>query len=142
MSEVAMLSDVQKKTLMNWELDRSEPRSNRLIQLAGVLGVQAAFLLDGEGGEAPLPHRSRDEVKTALADIEAQLETLARDVLRISDEIQQSTTQTKCLRQSDWRHDKSPRVTGQKSINPQTTASGLTASRVSGPLRTLRHPCL
>ena len=41
-SNVAKLSGVQKKTLMNWELDRSEPRSNRLIQLAGVLGVQAA----------------------------------------------------------------------------------------------------
>ncbi len=100
-SDVAMLTGVQKKKLMNWELDRSEPRSNRLIQLAGVLGVQAAFLLDGEGGDAPLPHRSRDEVKTALADIEAQLGTLARDVLRISDEIQHLTTQTKCLRQSD-----------------------------------------
>ena len=101
-SDVAKLSGVQKKTLMNWELDRSEPRSNRLIQLAGVLGVQAAFLLDGQGGDAPLPHRSKDEVKTALADMEAKLETLARDVLRIGDEIQQLTTQITRLRQSDW----------------------------------------
>ena len=101
-SDVAKLSGVRKKTLMNWELDRSEPRSNRLIQLAGVLGVQAAFLLDGQGGNSPLPHRSKDEVKTALADIEAQLETLARDVLRIGDEIQQVTTQITRLRQSDW----------------------------------------
>ena len=52
-SDVAKLSGLQKKTLMNWGLDRTEPRSNRLIQLAGVLGVQAAFLLDGEGGDAP-----------------------------------------------------------------------------------------
>ena len=101
-SDVAKLSGVQKKTLMNWELDRSEPRSNRLIQLAGVLGVQAAFLLDGQGGDAPLPHGSKNEVKTALADMEAQLETLARDVLRIGDEIQQVTKQIKRLRQSDW----------------------------------------
>ena len=101
-SDVAKLSGVQKKTLMNWELDRSEPRSNRLIQLAGVLGVQAAFLLDGQGGDAPLPHRTKDEVKTALADMEAQLETLARDVLRIGDEIQQVTAQITRLGQSDW----------------------------------------
>ena len=101
-SDVAKLSGVQKKTLMNWELDRSEPRSNRLIQLAGVLGVQAAFLLDGKGGDAPLPHRSKDEVKTALADMEAQLETLARDVLRIGDKIQRVTMQITRLRQSDW----------------------------------------
>ena len=101
-SEVAKLSGVQKKTLMNWELDRSEPRSNRLIQLAGVLGVQAAYLLDGQGGDAPLPQRSKDEVKTVLADLEAQAETLTRDVLRIGEAIQQLGNQITRLRQSDW----------------------------------------
>ena len=101
-SEVAKLSGVQKKTLMNWELDRSEPRSNRLIQLAGVLGVQAAYLLDGQGGDAPLPQRSEDEVKAVLADLEAQAETLARDVLRIGEAIQQLGNQITRLRQSDW----------------------------------------
>ena len=102
LSEVAKLSGVQKKTLMNWELDRSEPRSNRLIQLAGVLGVQAAFLLDGQGGGIPLPQRSKDDVKIALADLQVQLETLTRDVQRIGDEIQRVTTQIILLRQSDW----------------------------------------
>ena len=101
-SEVVKLSGVQKKTLMNWELDRSEPRSNRLIQLAGVLGVQAAHFLDGQGGDAPLPQRSKDEVKAVLADLEAQAETLARDVLRIGEEIQQLVNQITRLRQSDW----------------------------------------
>ena len=101
-SEVAKLSGVQKKTLMNWELDRSEPRSNRLIQLAGVLGVQAAYLLDGQGGAAPLPQRSEDEVKAVLADLEAQAETLARDVLRIGEAIQRLGNQIIRLRQSDW----------------------------------------
>ena len=101
-SEVAKLSGVQKKTLMNWELDRSEPRSNRLIQLAGVLGVQAAYLLDGQGGDAPLPQRSKDEVKAMLADLEAQAETLARDVLRIGEAIRQLGNQITRLRQSDW----------------------------------------
>ena len=101
-SEVAKLSGVQKKTLMNWELDRSEPRSNRLIQLAGVLGVQAAYLLDGQGGDAPLPQKSKDEVKAVLADLEAQAETLARDVLRIGEAIQQLGNQITRLRQSDW----------------------------------------
>ena len=70
--------------------------------LAGVLAVQAAFLLDGQGGDAPLPHRSKNEVKKALADMEAQLETLSRAVLRIGDEIQQVTKQIKRLRKSDW----------------------------------------
>ena len=101
-SEVAKLEGVQKKTLMNWELDRSEPRSNRLIQLAGVLGVQAAYLLDGQGGDALMPQRSKDEVKAVLADLEAQAETLARNVLRIGEEIQQLGNQINRLKQSDW----------------------------------------
>ena len=100
--EVAKLSGVQKKTLMNWELDRSEPRSNRLIQLAGVLGVQAAYLLNGQGGYIPLPQRSKDGVKAVLADLEAKAETLARDVLRIGEEIQQLVNQITRLKQSDW----------------------------------------
>ena len=101
-SEIAKLRDVQKKTLMNWELDRSEPRSNRLIQLAGVLGVQAAYLLNGQGGDIPLPQRSKDGVKAVLADLEAKAETLARDVLRFGEKIQQLVNQITRLRQSDW----------------------------------------
>ena len=101
-SEVAKLSGVQKKTLMNWELDRSEPRSNRLIQLAGVPGVQATYLLNGQRGDIPLPQRSKDGVKAVLADLEAKAETLARDVLRIGEEIQQLVNQITRLRQSDW----------------------------------------
>jgi transcriptional regulator with XRE-family HTH domain len=101
-SDFAKLSGVQKKTLMNWELDRSEPRSNRLIQLAGVLGVQATYLLNGQRGDIPLPQRSKDGVKAVLADLEAKAETLARDVLRIGEEIQQLVNQITRLRQSDW----------------------------------------
>ena len=65
-SEVAKLSGVQKKTLMNWELDRYEPRSNRLIQLAGVLGVQAAYLLDGQAGTPPCRKDPRMRSKQCL----------------------------------------------------------------------------
>ncbi len=101
-NDVAKLSGVQKKTLMNWELDRSEPRSNRLIQLAGVLGVQAAFLLDGQGGVEPLPHSTKAEVKTVLSDLEMKTETLARDILRISEEIRRLNKQIRHLRKTEW----------------------------------------
>lgn len=50
----------------------------------------------------PLPHKSKAEVKTALTDMEAQLETLARDILRIGDEIHRVTMQITRLSQSDW----------------------------------------
>ena len=65
-SKVGTLSGVEKKTLMNWELDRFEPRSNRLIQLAGVLGVQAAYLLGGQGGDAPCHKDPRMRSKQCL----------------------------------------------------------------------------
>ena len=59
-------------------------------------------MLDGQGEDAPLPQRSKDEVKAVLADLEARAETLARDVLRIGEEIQQLVNQITRLRQSDW----------------------------------------
>ena len=87
---------------MNWELDRSEPRSNRLIQLAVILGVQAAFLLDERRGEAPPPQRIESEIKTLISDLEGQTEKLAREVLRIGEEIKHQNNQITLLRQAEW----------------------------------------
>jgi transcriptional regulator with XRE-family HTH domain len=43
---------VRTDTISAWERDRSEPRTNRLFMLAGVLGVAPAWLIAGIG-EAP-----------------------------------------------------------------------------------------
>jgi HTH-type transcriptional regulator, cell division transcriptional repressor len=43
---------VRTDTIAAWERDRSEPRTNRLFMLAGVLGVAPAWLIAGIG-EAP-----------------------------------------------------------------------------------------
>ncbi|KQS88265.1 MULTISPECIES: helix-turn-helix domain-containing protein [unclassified Rhizobium] len=43
---------VRTDTVSAWERDRSEPRTNRLFMLAGVLGVTPAWLIAGIG-EAP-----------------------------------------------------------------------------------------
>ena len=43
---------VRTDTISAWERDRSEPRTNRLFMLAGVLGVTPAWLIAGIG-EAP-----------------------------------------------------------------------------------------
>lgn len=37
-------------TIENWERDRSEPRANKLLMLAGVLNVPVLWLLQGEDG--------------------------------------------------------------------------------------------
>ncbi|WP_282610243.1 helix-turn-helix domain-containing protein [Pelagibius sp. Alg239-R121] len=38
---------VTNKTLENWEEDRSEPRANKLVMLAGVLNIPSTWLLTG-----------------------------------------------------------------------------------------------
>lgn len=43
---------VTDETLAEWESDRSEPRANKVMTLAGVLGVSPAWLISG-AGDAP-----------------------------------------------------------------------------------------
>ena len=47
--QVASRLGMKPATIENWERDRSEPRSNKLLTLAGVLNVPVAWLLEGEG---------------------------------------------------------------------------------------------
>ena len=46
---------VQTRTLTSWQNDSTQPRSNRLAMLAGVLGVSPQWLLMGEG-YGPIGH--------------------------------------------------------------------------------------
>jgi transcriptional regulator with XRE-family HTH domain len=52
-SQLARRLGIKTETLHDWETDRSEPRSNRLLTLAGVLNVSPTWLLTG-AGEAPI----------------------------------------------------------------------------------------
>ena len=51
----ARLLGVKASTLKSWESDRSEPRVNKLVALAGLLGVSPTHFLAEEG------HHSVDE---------------------------------------------------------------------------------
>ena len=46
---VANLLGVKSSTLKSWENDRSEPRVNKLVSLAGLLGVSPTHFLAEEG---------------------------------------------------------------------------------------------
>jgi len=48
-SQLARRLGVETKTLQAWETDRSEPRSNKLLTIAGILNISPAWLLTGEG---------------------------------------------------------------------------------------------
>lgn len=52
-TQLARRLGVKTVTLRNWEADRSEPRSNKLIVMAGLLNVSPTWLLTG--GEAGGP---------------------------------------------------------------------------------------
>ena len=72
----ARLLGVKASTLKSWENDRSEPRVNKLVALAGLLGVSPTHFLaeeghDGEDGSAvkgrrgKLVERLKEEVSCA-----------------------------------------------------------------------------
>lgn len=51
--QLATRIGVKPATLENWERDRSAPRSNKLVTLAGLLNVPVIWLLEGEEGRGP-----------------------------------------------------------------------------------------
>ena len=51
--QLAMRLGVKTATVENWERDRSEPRSNKLLTLSGVLNVSVLWLLEGGASCAP-----------------------------------------------------------------------------------------
>ncbi len=56
-SQLARRLGVKLATIRNWEADRSEPRSNRMQMLSGLLNVSIIWLIAGEGDGTP----ERDE---------------------------------------------------------------------------------
>ena len=69
--QLARRLGVKTETIAAWEGDRSEPRANRLIMLAGVLGVSPTWLLSGIG-EAP----SAQSLESAFNVVRMQLAKL------------------------------------------------------------------
>lgn len=49
LADVANRIGVRKESLLSWEADRAEPRSAKLVDLAGILGVSPMWLLTGLG---------------------------------------------------------------------------------------------
>lgn len=60
--ELAKGVAVKRTTIEAWEADRSEPRSNKIPTLAGMLGVSATWLLYGVGA-SPQTETISDEVQ-------------------------------------------------------------------------------
>jgi len=93
-AQLARRMGVQSKTLANWERDRVEPRTNRLVNLAGILNVSPTWLISGYGtspdevnAEAELNHLRTEldrmkelhrEMGESILTVESAIHRLAR----------------------------------------------------------------
>ena len=73
------LAGVKASTLRDWERDRSEPRVNKLVALAGIFGVSPTHLLaeEGDSNNPAVVTKGRHEkvmalLKAEIVEIEKQ----------------------------------------------------------------------
>lgn len=78
-AQLARRLGIKTQTLAMWESDRSEPRSNRLVMLAGILNVSPSWLLVGRG-TAPI----EDDMSSEMRTLRAELRMLRSDIDTIS----------------------------------------------------------
>lgn len=87
-AQLARRLGVKSATLQNWESDRSEPRSNKLFMLAGLLNVSPTWLINGVG-EAP----SQLEPDGNLMALRDQLSELHEQSQRLTQSIEHTLAQ-------------------------------------------------
>ena len=88
---------VKPKTLENWEKDRSQPRADKLLKLAGVLQVPLIWLLTGDTPQGsdqnpvvPETAKIAQKLERAVAmqqDLAAILIEISADVARLQREL-------------------------------------------------------
>ncbi len=83
-SQLARRMGVKTETLQGWETDRAEPRSNRLLTLAGMLNVSPTWLLTG-AGESPVDSLN----ETEMMHIRDSVVRLREQVLTLGEELEQ-----------------------------------------------------
>ena len=98
--QLATRIGVKPATLESWERDRSAPRSNKLVTLAGLLNVPVMWLLEGEEGRSAGPEirlfsetasiSQKLERATALQqELASLLIEVSADVNRLQNELDQ-----------------------------------------------------
>lgn len=84
-AQLARRLGVKSATLQNWETDRSEPRSNKLFMLAGLLNVSPTWLINGLGeppSDESEPTLDSIALRDQLIDIRSQLDRMGKSVDR------------------------------------------------------------
>lgn len=81
-AQLARRLGIKTSTLHSWESDRSEPRSNKLVLLAGILNVSPTWLLVGRG-TPPLA----EDAGTDIDSVRLTLDRLQKQALSLADDI-------------------------------------------------------
>lgn len=79
-AQLAQRMGIRLQTVRNWEENRSEPRSNRLQTLAGMLNVSMVWLMCGQGA-APRAQPG------GAADLVSELRAVRLDHSRLADRL-------------------------------------------------------
>lgn len=87
-ADLAQRLGVRKSTLTSWETGKAEPRTNRLIMLAGLLSVSPTWLLCGRG---TAPHEAGnaevDSLKTSLSELRSMITAIGEHVQNIEQRV-------------------------------------------------------
>lgn len=86
-AELALRLGIKTETLQSWETDRAEPRSNRLITLAGMINVSPTWLLVG-AGPSPDDALSASDVAAlsqSVARLRKQVEAIVDELDRLDE---------------------------------------------------------
>ena len=88
-AQLARRIGVGTPTLSSWEQDRSEPRANKLVTLAGMLNVNFSWLLTGDGPSPVSSDRETElaHIKTSLELLKGQSEAIAEQIDRLVERI-------------------------------------------------------
>ena len=85
-ADVVKRLGVRANTYEAWEADRSEPRANKLVALAGILNVSPPYLLRGLCKQPPqsaLPERQIAQLRAQMEQLEQSLKTATASLRQI-----------------------------------------------------------
>lgn len=85
-SDLARKLGVKLKTVQAWEDDVSEPRSNKLQMLSGVLNVSLMWLLNGEGEGLSEPDSSAG-IDVDITDMLTEIRQLRSGIAQTADKL-------------------------------------------------------
>ncbi|MFW6077849.1 MAG: helix-turn-helix domain-containing protein [Hyphomicrobiales bacterium] len=88
-AQLAQRLGVRTSTLASWEAGKAEPRTNRLMMLAGLLSVSPTWLLCGRG---TAPHESSgpdvDSLKTSLTELRSMITAMGEHVQNLEQRVE------------------------------------------------------